>query len=345
MMDDDPLGLFGTSATPPKTAAPKVSPTSGSAPPLGSPKIQPPMPSTVSVPPKPSTSSSPTDAGSLDLDSLIQDSQAFRPSFPKVDGSVSVTPSKAPTPSFSKSIASAKGSVAKNILSKIWDTIWNLLYVLDPLSRKTKMPVVVLGLIFLLIVASAIGGLTFFLKQPTLAVVNSVAPLHLIQVGTSQISELDVTAYMDLQSKLQTLGFSPVIQMTIPQIASPNFFDVGMKPDVGTYSEIIKEPGQITPRVSFVTVFTNGTWFSTNSGQGQNKVMDYLLSEYYPENTPVDQLYVKHIQKIEQLKQEKDWQPQSISAVRYMTNLSDHLRWFLSTTGMDGYKAELTMWH
>jgi hypothetical protein len=140
------------------------------------------------------------------------------------------------------------------------------------------------------------------------------------------------------------MGFKPILQMTIPQLSPLNFFDVSMKEDANTYAEIIKVQGDITPRLSFVTVFTNGVWFSTNGWQGTNQNLEDLLSEFYPNLTP-DQLLVQHMQTLEGLKK-KDWEPtQALSETRYMTSLSDLLRWFLDKKGIQPNQADISMWH
>jgi hypothetical protein len=72
--------------------------------------------------------------------------------------------------------------------------------------------------------------------------------------------------------------------------------------------------------------------------------MDYLVSEYYPNDTP-DQLYIQHIQTLEKLKQDKGWQVQNMGENRYMAALSDHLRWFLNKKDIQGYQADFKLWH
>ncbi|HTC22210.1 MAG TPA: hypothetical protein VK859_15235, partial [bacterium] len=214
----------------------------------------------------------------------------------------------------------------------------------DPLAKKLRVPTYVfLGLIALLIVGAVIGA-GAVLNKPSVALADTIQPIHLVQVNSSQVSEMDITAYTDIATQIQTMGFTPVIQMTVPQLPSPNFFDVGMKEDSGTYSEILKMPGQIAPHLSFVSVFSNGVWFSTNAWQGDNQTMDYLVSEYYPGDTP-DQLYVQHIQTLEKLKQDKEWQVQTMGENRYMAALSDHLRWYLNKKDLQAYQADFKLWH
>ncbi len=101
-------------------------------------------------------------------------------------------------------------------------------------------------------------GIGAWLNRPAVAMADTVPSIHMVQVNSGQISEMDVTTYTDLQNQVQTMGFTPLMQMTVPQLPSPNFFDVGMKENIGTYSEILKKTGTITPHLSFVTVFTNG---------------------------------------------------------------------------------------
>lgn len=195
------------------------------------------------------------------------------------------------------------------------------------------------------LIAGGLVGLGALLKPPASAiVVDSIQPIHMVQVNSSQISDMDITAYTDIQNQLVSMGFQSILQMTIPQLPSTNFFDVSMKQDAGTYSEILKLPGQITPRLSFITVFTNGVWFSTNGWPGTGQTMEYLVSEYYPGDTP-DQLYVQHMQTLEQLKEKKEWQVQNMSENRYMAAISDHLRWFLNKNDLAPEKADFSMWH
>src|SRR6185295_7424957 len=92
----------------------------------------------------------------------------------------------------------------------------------DPLARKLRVPTYVfLGGVVVLVV----GGILVtgsILNKPALALVERVPPIHLIQVNSSQISEMDVTAYSEFQTQLQTMGFAPLLQITIPQLPSPN---------------------------------------------------------------------------------------------------------------------------
>ena len=216
---------------------------------------------------------------------------------------------------------------------------------LTPLAQRLKIPTYVLLILMGLFLVGCAVGLKILASPASIQLISSIPPIHIIQVTSSQINEMDITTYMELQSRLKNLGFTPLIQMTVPQLPSPNFFDVGMKPEAGTYCEILKVPGQITPQLSFVTVFSNGVWYSTNAWRGNNKELDYLISEYYPNSSP-DQLYIQHIQGIAQYKQQRDWQlPQVLNLNRYMAALSDHLRWYLVTYNVQSFKAEFNLWH
>ncbi len=212
------------------------------------------------------------------------------------------------------------------------------------MALRFKMPVYVfLGLLAAAVIVGIVGLHSSF-SQPAVALADTVTPLHMVQVTSSQISELDVTAYTELQGKLQAMGFAPVIQMTVPQLPSPNFFDVGMKEDAGVYGEILKMPGKIAPVLSFVTVFTNNIWLSTNGWTGTNQDTDDSSSQFYPNDTP-DQLYVQHVQRVEKLKQEKGWQAQPLGESRYLADLSDHVRWFLDKKNLQPYQADFALWH
>jgi hypothetical protein len=196
--------------------------------------------------------------------------------------------------------------------------------------------VVLLGLVGLVAAAA--------LQKPSLQIVDTVTPLSLVQVDSSQITDMDITSYSDLQNHLQTMQFTNLFQMTVPQLPSPNFFNVQMKPDVSTYAEIIKLPGQLKPVLSFVTVFTNGVWYSTNAWNGQNQEMEYLVSEFAPGEDP-DQLYVTHVQGIDKLKQDRGWETQEVNQDRYMAALTDHVRWYLNEKNVAAYQADFASWH
>ena len=213
----------------------------------------------------------------------------------------------------------------------------------DPLAVKLRVPTYIAIALVVALVVGSITGITVIVNQPVVPTVDSIQPIHFVQVNAAQIGEMDVTAYAEIQNQVQTMGFQPVIQMTVPQLPS-NFLDVGMKQDAGSYSEIIKMAGQLAPHLSFVTVFTNGVWFSTNAWQGNNQNLEYLVSEYYPNDTP-DQLWVQHMQTLAKLKQDKGWDVQPMSENRYMAAFSDHLRWFLDKKGIPAYQADFNLWH
>jgi hypothetical protein len=340
-LDDDPLGLLGggpstapmPKMSPPKLEPPKPFPTLSMAPPVSTPPIL--------APKAPSPLDSSASKGPpIDLGDLMNDPQPLRPPFPKAPGS-------APAPFSSPGELAIKPQKAKSLfLVKIWIKflVRKSYEMFDPLAKKLKVPTYVfLGILLVLGVGVVVGAGTV-LNQPSIALVESIQPIHFVRVSSVQISEMDVTTYADLQNQVQTLGFTPLMQMTIPQVPSPNFFDVGLKGDAGTYSELIKMPGQITPHLSFVTYFNNGVMFSTNAWNGDNQQMDYLISEFYPSETP-NQLYVQHIQGVDKLKQEKDWQVQAMDEKRYLAALSDHLRWFLAKKDIPSYKADFNLWH
>lgn len=378
LMDDDPLGLFTSKPPAPKVEPPKAaplpaSPAPGTAMPVPPPPASPGLPAPTFKPSIPSPGATPLH--SLNLDNLIQEPKTLRPPFPQasypappITGSPStaqepgspMTPVPSPRGSFDNfappggisapplgsSLGTAPSKKSPFSFAKMWTKFLyrRTLGLLDPLARKLKVPSFVVAGVIALFLG---GGATWVVMQngqPPLALVDSIQPLHMVQVNSSQISELDITAYTDLQNQLQTMGFQPILQMTIPQLPTTNFFDIYMKEDAGTYAEILKMPGQIAPHLSFVTVFTNGLWFSTNAWQGAGQELKYLLSENYPTDTP-EQLYVQHIQTLEKLKSDRGLDPQSMSENRYMAALSDHLRWFLNKKGIGPYQADFSQWH
>jgi hypothetical protein len=229
---------------------------------------------------------------------------------------------------------------------KIWTKfiLRRSLEVFEPLSQKTKIPAFLFPILILALLAGGVAGLLSISSGPSIKVVSRVQPIHFVQVNSAQVSDMDITAYTDILNQLKTMGFDPILQATIPQLPSSNFFDVYSKADSGTYAEILKMPGQITPHLSFVTVFSNGVWYSTNAWASKGNTADYLVSESFPNDTP-DQLYTHHIQGLEKLKADKDWSVSSMGANRYMAALSDHLRWFIEKNDLQAYQADFTLWN
>jgi hypothetical protein len=289
----------------------------------------------------------------FDLGGLSNESQPDHPSFSPgpapafsplpLEGAGGPMPFPSPVPGMTVGTSGTKNFFS---LGKIWAKylVRRAYKIFDPVAKKLRVPTYVVLAVLAFILAGGILLMSSIANRPSLAIASSVPPLHLVLVNSSQISEMDITAYSDIQTRLQALGFTPLIQMTVPQLPSPNFFDVGMKDDAGVYSEILKMPGQITPYVSYVTVFTNGIWLSTNAWQGKSHETDYLISEFDPGTSPED-LYVKHKQNVDKLKQEKDWQVQAMSENRYIAALSDHLRWFLVKKDIPAYQADFALWN
>ena len=361
-MDDDPLGLFGggpSSAPAPKLDLSKAqpSPLPSTAPlPITPPVAKPPQPTvstSVIPPPVTAPTAAPTPKPSMDLNSLIHDPQPVRPPFPKAPslGAPTLTLGAGASSPFSTDSTAGIALPLKKknkiiSLAKVWTKylIRRSYEMFDPLAKKLHVPTYVFLVLLASLITAAVIGLGAFLNRPSVTMAETIPAIHIIKVNAGQVSEMDVTTYTDYQNQLQGMGFTPLIQMTVPQLPSPNYFDVGIKDNIGIYSEILKMPGQITPHLSFVTVFTNGVWFSTNGWPGDNQTMEYLISAYYPKDTP-DQLYVKHVQALEKIKQEKYWQVSGMNENRYMAALSDHLRWFLVKKDIQGYKADFAMWH
>jgi hypothetical protein len=232
------------------------------------------------------------------------------------------------------------------ILAKQWTRFYfhKLIGLLEPASEKLHIPSGILAVLVLVLLAGMVLGLGALMPVSAVKLVDGIPPLHVVEVTANQISEMDITAYTEFQNQLQTMGFTDILQCTLPQLPNTNFMDVGMKQDVSTYSEIIKFPGTIAPKVSFVTVFTNGTWYSTNGWNGTGQENAWQVSEFFPD-APLDQLYVKHVQRVQQMETDNGWQAQSLSENRYMAALSDEVRTFLVTKKIPAYQAAFDLWH
>jgi len=320
--DHDPLGLFKAGSTPPAFTMPEMPKPAASKPLMDLPPIPKPEP-------KPFESPAPFSDKSANAPSLNPPAMMNKTdTAPKSDSKVSIKDLHASQNEFMYKL--------RSFLGALW-LKFNIFAV------KLKIPGYLLAAIIFVLLA---GGITLYSQLsggPVVATVDSIPPIHIINLDVSQVPDMDITAYSDLQNHLGPLGFTQAIQMTIPQIPNPNFFDVGFKDD-GTYCEILRIPNQIGPRVSFVTVFTNGIWYSTNGWVGTNQQSDYLLSEFFPNQTP-EQLYDQHQRGVQKLLTDNDWQVQKPSLNRYMAALSDRIRWFLTSQNVLPYKADFASWH
>jgi hypothetical protein len=346
-MDNDPLGLFKTApaATMPM---PEVSQSAAPKPFVDLPPLKPveskpfdglPAMSAPLMPPI--VSEKPLNAANLDMTSMMNKldkvepvgfaKTAFDPDalIPAAD-QVSTRDLHAPKNQWQYQI--------KSVVGALWLKV-------DILAARFKIPGYLLAAIIFVLLA---GGLTLFSQLTggsSVVLVDSITPIHIIPVEVTQVSDMDITAFSDLQNHLGALGFTQTLQMTMPQMPSPNFFDMGLKQDEGTYSEILRMPNQIGPRVSYVTVFTNGVWYSTNGWAGNPQQLDYLISEFSPDHTP-EELYNEHLQGVQKiLNANPDWQVQRASLNRYVAALTDHVRWFLSLKNILPYQADFAAWH
>ncbi|HVZ80490.1 MAG TPA: hypothetical protein VHE12_06750 [bacterium] len=352
-LDDDPLGLLGGKPSAPKVEPPKTPMPSPAAPTINPADI--PDLKTLGTPgPKPVMP-----MGSLDLNDLSAPVKPAMPApAPKPNPGLDLSGIPAPPPRSSAPSSSPVAGIdgpnpletplkaKKPSLVKVWTKYLfrRSSEIFEPLARKTKVPAFLFPVLILVLLAGGVVGFLALIGKPSLKVVSRIQPLHFVQVTASQISDMDITAYSDIQNQLKTMGFTPILQVTVPQLPSSNFFDVYSKADSGTYAEILKVPSTIAPRLSFVTVFSNGVWYSTNAWASKGTTGEYLVSESFPNDTP-DQLYTHHVQGLEKLKEDKDWQVSSMSENRYMAALSDHLRWFMEKNNLQAYQAEFKLWN
>ncbi|HTA76576.1 MAG TPA: hypothetical protein VK791_05415 [bacterium] len=345
-MDNDPLGLFKNGPAPdmPKIDKPKPA----ALPFVDLPPIKPIEPKpfdglpAMSAPVMPQVVSEKTsNSSNFDLAGMMN----------KLDGAVSASPKitafdPAALVPAADTVSVRDLHIPKNKWQYQVKSVAGALWLkVDIFAARFKIPGYLLAAIVFVVL---VGGLTLVSQLTggaSVVVVDTVTPIHIIQMEVAQISDMDITAFSDLQNHLGALGFNQSLQMTVPQLPSPNFFDVGLKPEEGTYSEILRMPNQIGPRVSFVTVFTNGVWYSTNGWAGNPQQLDYLVSEFLPDHTP-EELYNEHLQGVQKLLNiNPDWQVQKAGLNRYMAALTDHVRWFLSLKNILPYQADFAAWH
>jgi hypothetical protein len=356
-LDDDPFGLFSASSpatqTPPQKAPlsseqvlDDKEPSSASpfsAPPTISPKQSLPDLDFSATPPPPKMESLGAEAGPQQAPSLRLEPPEPSLSVPSGYGEVSLTE---PLPQTIPSAGKRLGFHNLLILAKQWTRFYfhKLVGLLEPASEKLHIPSGVLAVLVLVLLAGFVLGLGALMPASAVKLVDRIPPIHLVEVTAAQIGDMDITAYTEFQNQLQTMGFTDILQFTIPQLPNTNFMDVEMKHDVSTYSEIIKFPSTIVPRVSFVTVFTNGVWYSTNGWDGKAAENAWRVSEFFPD-TPLDQLYVKHVQRVQQMESDSGWQAQSLNENRYMAAVSDEIRTVLTDTKIEAYNVNLALWH
>jgi len=179
-------------------------------------------------------------------------------------------------------------------------------------------------------------------QKPAYRLVDSLIPLHMVRIDVNQVIELDITAYMDFETKLQGLGFTPMLKITVPEIPSPNLFSVYGARDGKSYAVIVKAPGSISPKLSFVSCLSRGTWVSTNGWNSHNQEMDQVSSDSDP-TLGTAALWNRHQGRVQQLAQDQiSFQPTNEN--RFLAAFSDHIRWYLTQKKIQGYKAQLEDW-
>jgi hypothetical protein len=339
-LDNDPLGLF---KNPPVVKMPTIDVPA---------KVEPSLP--VVPPPAPAAPHpfSDPEAQAKQLSTMAEGKPEFTPKFDlagmmkKLDDAESA-PKPAPItakPLLEKISNRDLHAPKANPLHGLRSSLSDLWLKVDILAGKLKVP----GFLLVgIVVAVLAGGIAYFLQQssgPAVTLVDSIPPITILPIDVAQAGDIDIVSFNELQQQLGSLGFSQATQMTVPQLPGPNFFDVGLKEDANTYCEILKMPNQIGCRVSFVTVFTNGVWYSTNGWSGTGQQLEYLVSEFYPEQNP-QQLFEQHKQGVQKLQSVNGWEAQRVSLNRYMADLSDHLRWYLVTKKINPFQADFASWH
>jgi hypothetical protein len=175
--------------------------------------------------------------------------------------------------------------------------------------------------------------------------VDRLEALRPARTDVRQIVELDITAFIDIESKIKQLGFTPLVQLSVPEIPAPNLFAVYT--DSGnqkykSYAVILKVPGSNMPRLSFVNVLSNGTWLSTNGWASKNQELEKLSSESAPGEDPVA-LWAHHQKRVDQAVQ-TGVAVTGVNERRFMCALSDHLRWYMAFKDIPAYKALFEEW-
>jgi hypothetical protein len=213
---------------------------------------------------------------------------------------------------------------------------------LKPLAEKTKVPVIAWEVLVVLMVLGVAAAIGMKLRTPSYQLVDSLTPIHPIRMEVGEVPELDITAYLDIENKLKSMGFAQLTKVQIPEIPTSNLFSVYLNPSDKAYGIILKVPGSNAPRLSFVNVLSNGVWMSTNAWSAKDQELEKLSSESAPKEDP-SVLWAHHRKRLEQSKQAGLGVPNA-NEWRFLSSLSDHLRWYLALKGIPAYKAAFEDW-
>ena len=216
---------------------------------------------------------------------------------------------------------------------------------LQPLADISKIPVKIWEILVVLVFLGLVAGVAALFHKPAYQLVDRLEALRPARTDVRQIVELDITAFIDIESKIKQLGFTPLVQLSVPEIPAPNLFAVYT--DSGnqkykSYAVILKVPGSNMPRLSFVNVLSNGTWLSTNGWASKNQELEKLSSESAPGEDPAA-LWAHHQKRVDQAVQ-TGVTVTGVNERRFMCALSDHLRWYMAVKDIPAYKALFEEW-
>lgn len=336
-LEDDPLGLFG--AKPPEPPPPSSPQTTSSPGRLktpgaleGTPKAPPPeKESKAPLPPAFSSPGKPAPGG-VDLDALLRDPPPKRPPFPKAGASgIFPPPSLGARPSARTKIPTTR----KEKLLAFWEKQ------AARFRLSVKSFTMAIGGAVLALIAS---GVWFFSERTSVTPVENVLPLHLVKVQSRDMVAMDVSRYFDLDRRLEAMGFNRLLEFTVPQLPSPNYFDVRAAGQAPVYAEILVFPGSSMPKPAFVTPVEGGLWFATNGWAGEDIETEWRISRHYPDLS-VDRLYVKHMENLQAYLKKTGLKAQPIRESRYAGALSDHLREFFARTKTLPRSSGPEHWH
>lgn len=338
-LEDDPLGLFGAKPPepspppPPKTTpSPEAVKTPGAS--QEAPKAPLPEKEGEAPPAVPSPSASPGKPapGGVDLDALLREPPPKRPPFPKA-GSSGVFP-----PPSTGARPSARMKIPITRKEKFL-AFWEKQAARCRLSVK-NFTLAVGGVVL----ALTAFGVWFFSERTSVTPVESVLPFHLVKVQSRDMVAMDVSRYFDLDRRLEAMGFNRLLEFTVPQLPSPNYFDVHAAAQAPVYAEILVFPGSSTPKMAFVTPVEGGLWFATDGWEGKDVETEWRISRHYP-GLSVDRLYVKHMENLQAYLKKTGLKAQPVRESRYVGALSDHLREFFARTKALPRSSGPEHWH
>jgi hypothetical protein len=198
-------------------------------------------------------------------------------------------------------------------------------------GREGKVPVWVLGAAAAALVVGLVCFVVLYLQKPAYQLADQVVALRPTRAEVREVVEMDHHGVHRHRGEGATVGFAPLTRWRSGDPGAELLLGVHESPEQDLRL-ILKLPGVITPKLSFVNTMTTGTWLSTNGWETQSPAMDKLDSESAPNDDP-NALWARHQRHLEGATQAGQ-NPSLTSEWRFVSALCDHLRWYMDMKGI-----------